>query len=149
MTRCRPAAQRAWDVRTVARHGMQGHHRQVIRNVTLHFNGRLPLVADLRAVPGATDQSVLATNVRSRDGKRPSFADASDSWFVIPLREVLVIELPAAALEAAEETLASPPPPVRSKGRQAAAEPALELESGEDLGALEPDEALLARIREL
>ena len=62
---------------------------------------------------------------------------------------MLVIELPAAALEAAEEDLASPAPAARSKGRQAAAEPAFELESGEDLGALEPDEALLARIREL
>jgi hypothetical protein len=114
----------------------------VIRNATIHFSGRLPLVADLRALPAPADLSVLATNVRTRDGKRPSFADATDSWFVIPLREVLVIELPQAAMvELTHESVdqASERPPAVEM--EPAAEP--------DTSPLETDETLLARIRAL
>jgi hypothetical protein len=73
--------------------------RAVIKNAVVHLHGRLPLLADLRAVPQPRDLSLIATNVRTRDGKRPSFAEDPSGWFLIPLREVVVIELPAHALD--------------------------------------------------
>jgi len=38
--------------------------------------------------------TVICTNVRTQDGKRPIFIDQSDSIFVIPLAYVRFIELP-------------------------------------------------------
>ena len=119
----------------------------------------MPLLADLRRLPAPTDQSVLATNVRTRDGKRPSFADDTASWFIIPLREIVVIELPADVLEIAPE----PDQPADAGGRRRTARPSAdpppapvaELEQSPlpeadlDLSPIEPDEDLLARIRQL
>jgi hypothetical protein len=139
----------------------------VIRSAIIHFSGRLPLVADLRNLPDPSDQSVLATNVRTRDGKRPSFADDTESWFLIPLREVLAIELPSSLFDKSDE--AAHAPPTAAGARPTVPAPAsvdpddaviplaagpgsLELGTGAlelDDGPLEPDEELLARIRQL
>ena len=67
--------------------GCGGDTPAVIRDAVLHLTGKLPLLVDLHAPPAAGDVSLLATNVRTRDGKRPTFAENTDSWFVIPLRE--------------------------------------------------------------
>jgi hypothetical protein len=112
-----------------------------------HFNGRLPLMGDLRELPGPADLNVLATNLRTKDGKRPTFADSSDAWFLIPLREVLVIELPSDVLDL---PLDEPATEGRLSARSSAAErPAEPLDPLPDTSPLETDEALLARIRDL
>lgn len=101
---------------------------------------------DLQAMPKASDVSVLCTNVRTMDNKRPSFIDDSASWFLIPVAAVSFIELPREALAQADlETSeaimlggpAQPPPPEPEPVEE---EPAV---------ALETDEDLLARIRQL
>jgi hypothetical protein len=125
----------------------------VIKNAVIYFSGRLPMVADLRAVPAPTDLTMLVTNLRTRDGKRPSFADSSESWFVLPLREVMAIELPPGALEADQPAGATPPPihlgpPATADAALTAATPPA-LPVLPDVTPLEPDEELLARIRQL
>jgi hypothetical protein len=122
----------------------------MIKGVVLHFNGRLPLLVDLHGLPGPQDQSLLATNVRTRDGKRPSFAEATDSWFLFPIRELMVMELPTGVLEAGHE--ASEPLPARLAGAPdlRSLPPAPDAREPEaDTSPLEPDEDLLARIRDL
>lgn len=104
-------------------------------------------MGDLRELPGSTDLNVLATNLRTKDGKRPSFADSSDRWFVIPLREVLVIELPADALDMPGN---EPATEGRFTGRaEIVRELSEPLDPAADTSPLETDEALLARIRDL
>jgi hypothetical protein len=142
----------------------------VIKNAVIHFSGRLPLLADLRGLPGANDTSVLASNLRTRDGKRPTFAEEPGSWFLIPLREVFVIELPAGA--EVNELLAPSTPgaataatgamtatsgtemaaPTSDTAAPAAARSEMALvrvEAAAETTPLEPDEDLLARIRQV
>ncbi|MDP8904965.1 MAG: hypothetical protein M3N29_06585 [Chloroflexota bacterium] len=117
----------------------------MIRNAVIHQHGQLPLLVDLRALPTTSDVSVVCTNVRTTDNKRPSFIDDSSSWFLIPLATVTFIEVPRASVtESGEEPPAEPeavpaPPP----------EPQRSALDEEPAFALEPDEDLLARIREL
>ena len=126
----------------------------------IHFNGRQPMLADLRSLPGPRDVSVLATNVRTRDGKRPSFVEEIESWFLIPLREVVVIELPSDVLDGLEPdseppVAAEPARRPRSTATAHAVAPPVEpvvtdqAEPEVDDMPIEPDEELLARIRQL
>lgn len=104
----------------------------MIANVVIHLANDLPLLVDLYELPGPTDLSVRCTNVRTVDGKRPSFVHDRASTFVFPLSVVRMIEAPAAVtgesalvtLEPAQDEL-TPPAPLDE----------------------EPDEDLLARIR--
>ena len=114
----------------------------MIRNVVIHLAGKLPVLADLRAVPAPNDVTVLCTNLRTRDGKRPSYIEDGGAWFLLPMHEVTIIELPADALETAAATTADEPIQLPSGPM---AEPADEL----DTAPLETDEELLARIRQL
>ncbi|HVM30534.1 MAG TPA: hypothetical protein VM305_07175 [Candidatus Limnocylindrales bacterium] len=129
----------------------------MIKNAVIYFSGRLPMVADLRALPAPSDMTVLATNLRTRDGKRPSFADSSESWFILPLREVMAIELPRDAIAAAEEPAPGRQSSTglsRTRAGSGSSQPA-EASSPKkvippaDASPLEPDEDLLARIRQL
>jgi hypothetical protein len=74
----------------------------VIRNAVIHMNGEQPLLADLRTLPSASDACVVCTNVRYMNGKKPTFIDAIDSWFLIPLLMVRFVEVPAAEIENSE-----------------------------------------------
>jgi len=101
--------------------------------------GQLPLVADVRELPAAGDANVFCTNMRTVDGKRPTFVDHTDSWFLIPMVSIRFIEVPRESMAGAgqdddyePELLAEPAPP----------EPV-------DEGPAEPDEDLLARIRNI
>ncbi|MFI5261326.1 MAG: hypothetical protein ACHQZR_02075 [Candidatus Limnocylindrales bacterium] len=94
------------------------------------MQGEQPLLADLPALPTATDACLMCTNLRTLDGKRQLFVDAVGSTFVIPLLHVRFIEV------AAEDAGGGSPPALPQ-------------------GALEPDEAnaeldedILRRIRE-
>lgn len=114
----------------------------MIRNARIHIEGALPVMADLRALPEASDVSVSCTNMRTTDGKRPTFIEHGQSWFVIPLAVVRFVEMPPDAL-----------------GLSSLPEAASGAESdthGEDVGPaaqdaldFEPDEAFLQRIRDI
>jgi hypothetical protein len=111
----------------------------VIRNVVIHITNEQPLLADLFERPGATDVSLVCTNVRMLDGKKPIFIDHSKSIFVFPYLNVRFIEmLPGSAEDGTEpaqgEENGVAPEPVE----ETAPEPELEL-----------DEDFLRRIREV
>ena len=98
----------------------------------LHLLNDQPLSVELFEDPKPTDMSVICTNVRTMDGKRPVFIDFSDSTFVIPMASVRFVEIPTGADEG-------------ERARVAAAAAAEADEEGEDL---EIDEDFLRRVRE-
>ena len=118
-------------------------HSTVIRNAVIHITNEQPLLADLYDVPKPADVTLVCTNVRMLDGKKPIFVDHTDSIFIFPYLNVRFVELvPGSvadkpALESGNGTAASilagaPPEP------EPEPEPELEL-----------DEDFLRRIREV
>lgn len=70
----------------------------MIKGAVIHFPSEQPLVCDLRALPTATDNCITITNLRYVDGRKPTFIDHADSWFLYPLSGLRFIEIPAAAI---------------------------------------------------
>jgi hypothetical protein len=70
----------------------------VIRNVVIHIANEQPLLADLYYMPASTDVSLICTNIRMLDGKKPVFVDFSGSVFVFPYQTIRFLELPAASV---------------------------------------------------
>ena len=103
----------------------------MIRNVVIHMQGEQPLLADIQSLPSASDACIVCTNLRTTSGKRPTFVDRVDSWFLFPLVHVRFVEMPPDSL-AAEEFPALEP----GDGRPA------------ETDELEVDEDFLRRIRE-
>ncbi len=93
-----------------------GQHRAVIRNVVIHVTNEQPLLADLYALPSASDAGLVCTNVRGLDGKRPVFIDHVASTFFFPYHVVRFLEIPAGAVKGLD--------PVATSGRPRAAEDA-------------------------
>jgi hypothetical protein len=111
----------------------------VIRNVVIHIANEQPLVADLYDMPTAADVSLVCTNVRMLDGKKPIFIDHQNSVFSFPYGTIRFIEILAGAATGLPET--------ESDDRDAvAAESAGDPETEADL---ELDEDFLRRIREV
>ncbi|HEX5451541.1 MAG TPA: hypothetical protein VFW86_04055, partial [Candidatus Limnocylindrales bacterium] len=54
-----------------------------------------PVVADLLSDPQTGDMSIICTNVRTLDGRRPVFIDATDSTFVFPYAGIRFVEIPS------------------------------------------------------
>ena len=101
----------------------------MIRNVVIHISNEQPLLADLYDTPAPADVSLVCTNVRMLDGKRPIFIDRTDSVFVFPYLHIRFLEIPSAGLaptDAVEEPMALPEPEPEP------AEPEVELELDED-----------------
>jgi len=71
----------------------------VIRNVVIHVMNEQPLMADLYALPEASDAGLVCTNLRTPDGKRPTFVDRSESTFFFPYLVIRFLEIPEGALE--------------------------------------------------
>jgi len=121
----------------------------VIRDAVIHMNNEQPLVCDLRELPDTADVGLLCTNLRLVDGRKPTFIDATDSWFIIPYHIIRFVEMPLSSVEAGER-LALPPGPILAPG---------EGDDDEDADDGEPDdedellddasEELLQRIREV
>lgn len=109
----------------------------MIRNVVIHQQGQLPVVADLKALPSGGDVNLLCTNMRTSDGKVPTFVDARNSWFVIPMATVRFLEVPRASMVEAGES--EPEPEMVVEEEQPVVEEA----------PSDPDPDLLARIRNL
>ncbi len=103
----------------------------MIRDAVIHMQGEQPLVADLPTLPSAGDSCLVCTNMRTLDGKRPTFVDEVGSTFIIPLQHVRFIEIQPEG------------------GAAAHAHPALAAgEPAPDEAAAELDEDFLRRIRE-
>jgi hypothetical protein len=109
----------------------------MIRNVVIHISNEQPLLADLYDMPGATDISLVCTNVRMLDGKKPIFVDHASSTFVFPYLHIRFIEIFAGAATGLPEQPADEHP-------TAAHAPDLETEAD-----LELDEDFLKRIRDV
>jgi hypothetical protein len=67
----------------------------VITGVIVHLHNDLPIVVDMEELPSASDRVITCTNVRTVDGKRPMFVHHKNSTFVFPLDQVRLIEAPA------------------------------------------------------
>ena len=70
----------------------------MIRNVAIHVNNEQPLMADLYALPEASDAGLVCTNVRMVDGKRPTFIDHTASTFFFPYLIIRFVEIPPGAM---------------------------------------------------
>jgi hypothetical protein len=111
----------------------------VIRNVVIHIANEQPLVADLYEMPTAADVSLVCTNVRMLDGKKPIFIDHQTSVFSFPYTNIRFIEILASA--------ATGMPEAPTDERDAVAAGAVE--DAEPEPDLELDEDFLRRIREV
>jgi hypothetical protein len=138
----------------------------MIRDVVLHMHNDQPLVADIESLPTADDNTLVCTNLRTIEKRKPLTVDNTDSVFIIPLMFIRFIEIPRAAILAAGfggiggrrapalqagSVLVTPPPReagipfLEGEELEAQPEPAPEEDPYADL---EPDEELLRRIRE-
>lgn len=95
----------------------------------LHLLNDQPLVVDLAEEPKASDITLICSNLRSVDGKKPVFIDFASSTFIIPMTAVRFVEIPPANAEA-----------------ERAAGPAIAAPSEPE--DLEIDEDFLRRVRE-
>jgi hypothetical protein len=102
------------------------------------MNNEQPLLADLRALPTASDACLVVTNLRYLGGKKPTFVDHIDSWFLIPLGIVRFVEVPQKSIADSEGFLALP------QGDLPGEEP--EVEETIDI---EGENELLRRMREI
>ena len=97
----------------------------------LHLLNDQPLAVDLLEDPKPSDMTVVCTNVRTIDGKRPVFIDFSSSTFVFPMAAIRFVEIPKAGDEAARAASLTARP-----------------EDADEEEDLEIDEDFLRRIRE-
>ena len=110
----------------------------MIRNVVIHIANEQPLLADLYDMPTSLDVSLVCTNLRMLDGKKPIFIDHARSVFVFPYLTIRFIEIganEATGMPKAAEEIA------------VVAEPVPDEEENE--ADLELDEDFLRRIREV
>lgn len=98
----------------------------------LHLQSDQPLAVDLFEQPKPADLTVICTNVRTVDGKKPVFIDFANSTFVFPMAMVRFVEI--INTEAEAERAAGQRPGI-----------AVLEEEAEDL---EIDEDFLRRVRE-
>lgn len=105
-----------------------------IRNAVIHLTNEQPLLADLFEPPSAGHTGIVCTNLRTMGGKRPVFADHTESIFYFPYAHVRFLEIPPGA------DGSKPPPDGRGGHRQ---EPEPEPEAD-----LEIDEDFLKRVRD-
>ena len=66
----------------------------------LHLLQDQPLAVDLFELPKPSDITVVCTNVRTVDGKRPVMIDFTSSTFVFPMGMVRFVEIPQESAEA-------------------------------------------------
>jgi hypothetical protein len=115
-------------------------HRPVIRNVIIHIANEQPLLADLYDMPTSSDVSLVCTNLRMLDGKKPIFIEHQGSVFVFPYLTIRFIEILAGQATGVSDAVEPEP--------ERAAEPA-PADDGPPEPDLELDEDFLRRIREV
>jgi len=116
--------------------GRRADDGRVIRNVVIHVSNEQPLLADLYDTPASTDASLVCTNVRMLDGKKPIFIDHAASVFVFPYLHIRFIEIPPGASGRPDVTDAgmvlSNATPIAAPAPAPEPEPEPELELDED-----------------
>ena len=106
----------------------------MIRDAVIHLLSEQPVIADLLQMPSPGDVTLLCTNLRTKDGRRPVFIDRMESTFVFPYLHIRFIEIhPDAPTEVPAETIRT----AEAESAAAATEPDLEI-----------DAAFLQRIRD-
>lgn len=111
----------------------------MIRNAVIHVSNEQPLLADLYEMPTASDASLVCTNIRMLDGKKPIFIEDAKSIFVFPYLHIRFIEiLPGSS--------AGPPEMTEDEVVADAVQPLVDEEPEVDL---ELDEDFLRRIRDV
>ena len=118
----------------------------MIRNAVIHISNEQPLLADLYQMPTTADVSLVCTNVRNLDGKKPVFVEHSLSVFVFPYLHVRFIEIMADT--ATGLPTASGDGVVALTGPDSNGETDADADADAD-GDLELDEDFLRRIREV
>jgi hypothetical protein len=109
----------------------------VLSGVIIHLENDMPILVDLEEMPAGGDMMIRFTNVRTLDGKRPSFVHNAGSTFIFPLEKIRLIEVPQLSETSAVALQDAP-----AEGGPA---PEPELEPVDE----EADEDLLARIRQI
>jgi len=117
----------------------------VIHGAVLHFTSEQPLVCDLRALPTAADNCITITNLRYVDGRKPTFIDHADSWFLYPLSGLRFIEIPASAMAGSDLPALPPGEPVEGSALGIEAD---DLDDVEDPEEARHAEELLRRMRD-
>jgi hypothetical protein len=137
----------------------------MIRDVVLHMQGDQPMVADIESLPTADDSTLVCTNLRTIERRKPLTVDHMDSVFIIPLIFIRFIEIPRAAILAAGlGGVGGKRAPALPSGAVVVAQPGQgdllgvpfeevpeddeRPEEDDPYAELEPDEELLRRIRE-
>ncbi len=81
----------------------------MIRNAVLHLMNEQPLLADLLEMPTTTDVSLVCTNLRQMNGRRPIFVNDGAAVFVFPYDQVRFVELPAAEVSTRKDAHSTGP----------------------------------------
>ena len=110
----------------------------MIRNVVIHITNEQPLLADLYEMPTAADVSLICTNIRMPDGKKPIFIDNGSSVFVFPYLNIRFLEILAGSATGLADLPVDEPVAVGSP-----------IDDGENEADLELDEDFLRRIRDV
>ncbi|HUQ78808.1 MAG TPA: hypothetical protein VM427_08080 [Patescibacteria group bacterium] len=111
----------------------------MIRNAVIHISNEQPLLADLYELPTASDASLVCTNIRMLDGKKPIFIDDATSVFVFPYLHIRFIEIRPGSTDSGPDSRDEAPV-------TDAPQPVIEEEPEVDL---ELDEDFLRRIRDV
>ncbi len=61
--------------------------------VLIHVANEDPILADVEELPAATDQVVVCSNIRRRDGKDVHYVDAQAVTFMIPWHRIMMLEV--------------------------------------------------------
>ncbi|MFL5779658.1 MAG: hypothetical protein ACJ761_12060 [Chloroflexota bacterium] len=109
----------------------------MIRDVVIHVHNDQPMIADLYGLPQPGDVLLRCTNLRTKNGQRPVFADDQRSDFFFPMLHIRFLEVVPEPAAPGERVRAG------SHGANGSGKP------GEDDGELEIDEDFLRRIREV
>lgn len=128
----------------------------MIADAVLHIQNEQPLLVDLLERPSPGDAILVCTNLRSLSGKKPIWADDTDSVFYFPFTLIRFIEIHPGS----EETLELGSGEEPAQPRPAASRPARPASSGrrppkgaparvEPEQELEIDEDLLRRVRDV
>lgn len=129
------------------------------------------MLADLYVAPKPEDVSLLCTNLRTTDGKRPRSVVREDAVFIIPLSTMRFVEVPSQSFAAANRNVPAGGGAAAGNGHGSAEDSAegalvsvpgnelysvlpdpeqvLELDAGAHDDGPEADEELLRRIRAL
>lgn len=61
--------------------------------IQIHISNEEPVVAEVEALPAATDNLLIAQNPRLRDGKDLRYLAANVTTMIVPLNRVLFIQV--------------------------------------------------------